>query len=229
MTFAAKVFPIKCTFKQLIAMKRNTFGCINKSTRVLCATLVATLLTTMIGCDGDDPIKEDVPELITKATLTFTPPGAGAGIVVTATDPDGEGVQDLVVDGPINLTIATTYILTIDLINGLASPTSAEYDVDKEVAKESDEHMFFFAWTDDVFENPVGDGNADNRDDAVNYNDKDSGGLPLGLSTTWRSSPVAASGTFRVLLKHQPNLKSATSTSATGESDLDITFTISVE
>ncbi|MBA4057877.1 MAG: hypothetical protein C0490_24385, partial [Marivirga sp.] len=137
--------------------------------------------------------------------------------------------QDLVVNGPINLDIATTYTLKIDLINGLASPTSAEYDIDAEVEEEADEHMFFFSWTDAVFEDPAGDGNVDSRNDDVNYSDEDSKGLPLGLTTTWRSAPATSTGTFRVMLKHQPDLKSTTSTSADGESDLDITFTVNVQ
>ncbi len=210
-------------------MKYKQSQIIKTGFRIFSAAIFIVSSVALLSCDDDDPVKEDVPELITKATLTFTPPGAGSGIVVTATDPDGEGVQDLVVDGPIDLQIATTYTLEIGLINGLASPTSAEYDIDEEVAEESDEHMFFFSWTDDVFEDPAGDGNMDNRNDDVNYSDEDSKGLPLGLTTTWRTSATASSGTFRVVLKHQPDLKSATSTSSDGESDLDITFTINVE
>jgi hypothetical protein len=43
------------------------------------------------------------------------------------------------------------------------------------------------------------------------------------LETSWTTG-AASSGTFRVVLKHQPGLKSATSGSSTGETDLDITF-----
>ena len=68
----------------------------------------------------------------------------------------------------------------------------SKYDIDEEVAEESDEHMFFFSWTDDVFEDPAGDGNIDNRNDDVNYSDEDSKGLPLGLTTTWRTSAIAS-------------------------------------
>jgi hypothetical protein len=180
------------------------------------------------GCDDDDPKKENTPELITEATLTFTPTGGGATVTVTATDPDGEGVQDLTVDGPINLVVNKTYTLSVELINGLADPSEEEYDITAEVEEEGDEHMFFFAWTNDVFSDPAGNGNVDNRTDDVNYNDEDDNGLPLGLSTSWTTVASAASGTFRIMLKHQPDLKSASSTSATGESDMDLTFTINV-
>ena len=186
----------------------------------------------LVGC-GSDPEKEDTPELITKATLTFTPQGGGSVIEVTATDPDGEGVQDLRADGAINLQKGKTYILAIKLINGLAAATSPEYDITEEVREEGDEHMFFFAWTNNLFSNPTGNGNIDNRADAVNYSGgsdaTDANGLPLGLTTTWTTGASSADGTFRILLKHQPGTKSAASDSNVGETDLDITFLLNVQ
>lgn len=184
---------------------------------------------SMTGCDDNDPVKEDTPELITRATLTFAPATGGSPVVVTATDPDGEGVQNITVDGPINLVKGKTYSLSIALINGLAEPTSEEYNVTAEVSEESHEHLFFFSWTNDVFSSPAGNGNIDNRSDAINYSDEDVNGLPLGLLTSWTTASAAASGSFRVMLKHQPDLKSATSTSSTGESDLDVEFTINIQ
>lgn len=213
-------------------MKTN-FNMINKLFTLL---LMASVLI-LSGC-GEDPEKEDTPELITKATLTFTPNGGGAAVVVTATDPDGEGVRNIAVDGPINLTKDKTYVLSIGLVNGLVAATSPEYNITEEVQEEGDEHMFFFSWTNNVFSSPTGNGNIDNRADAVNYtggaNSVDAKGQPLGLTTTWTTatgvgSTSPLSGSFRVLLKHQPELKTATSTSSTGETDLDLTFTINVQ
>ncbi|HEY4656202.1 MAG TPA: hypothetical protein VIH22_16905 [Cyclobacteriaceae bacterium] len=196
--------------------------------KVITATLALTAGGFLPGCDDDDPGKEDTPELITKATLTFTPSGGGSLIVATATDPDGEGVLDIEVDGPINLAPNTSYNLAIALINELTDPTDPEYNITSEVEEEGDEHMFFFGWTNDVFSDPAGNGNIDNRDDDVNYEDEDVNGLPLGLETSWTTGAVS-SGTFRIVLKHQPDLKSASSTSSTGESDLDIGFTINIQ
>ena len=187
-----------------------------------------TMLLGMSGCETDDPVREDVPELITKVTLTFTPSSGGNDVVVNATDPDGEGVQDLEIDGTINLGVTKSYTLRVALINGLAQPSDPEYDVTEEVKEEADEHMFFFSWTNNVFSDPTGDGNVDNRTDAVIYEDEDVNGLPLGLETSWTTAGVS-SGNFRVLLKHQPDLKSATSESSIGETDLDLTFTVKVE
>jgi hypothetical protein len=181
------------------------------------------------ACSSDDPQKEDVPELITKVVLTFTPAGGGDPVVTTATDPDGTGVQSLKISGPIKLSKGTAYTLKLALLNELAKPTEPEYDITAEVEEEGVEHQFYYSWTNDVFSDPTGNGNVDNRTDPVPYDDKDNNGLPIGLRTEWTAASAAASGTFQVLLKHQPGLKSATSTSADGEDDLNITFDIEVK
>lgn len=196
--------------------------------KLLVVTAAIMSMGLLTSCDTDDPIKEDTPELITKATLTFTPTDGGSPVVVNATDPDGEGVQDIIVDGPISLGAAKSYTLTITLINGLAQPSDPAYNVTEEVEEESDEHMFFFSWTNNVFNDPTGNGNVDNRNDDVNYEDEDDNGLPLGLETFWTTA-AASSGEFQVILKHQPELKNASSTSSTGETDLDLEFTINIQ
>jgi hypothetical protein len=198
-----------------------------KTLRFICLLLVAGSLLFLSGCKKDDPKPENIPEAITKATLTFTPAG-GAPVIVTATDPDGDGPLPRTLSGPINLVKNVSYTLKITLINELAKPTDPEYDIAAEVEEEADEHIFFFAWTNNTFSNPTGNGNVDNRSDAVNYVDRDTKGLPLGLETSWTTINATGSGTFQVMLKHQPDLKSATSKSTDGESDLDLTFNLTV-
>ena len=195
--------------------------------RILPIVITLVVLLLSFGCEVEDPVREDVPELITKVTLTFSPT-VGDPVVVTATDPDGEGVQDVQVDGAIKLEATKRYSLSLTLANGLVKPSDPEYDVTEEVAAEGDEHIFFFSWTNDIFSDPSGNGNIDNRSDDVNYQDEDTNGLPLGLETSWTPGD-ASSGEFRVVLKHQPDLKSATSESGIGETDLDLTFTVNVE
>lgn len=201
--------------------------------KLLSASLLLTILIIgmLSSCKKDDPTPENIPELITKAKLKFTTTG-GATVEVTATDPDGEGVQDIKIDGPINLVKGTTYTLSLELYNELYKSTEEGYNVSDEILEEADEHLFFFEWTDGVFSNPSGNGNIDNRNDPLNYGSSvDSKGLPLGLTTSWTTSAVATSGakSFRILLKHQPEIKSTTSTSIDGESDLDLSFTIAIQ
>ncbi len=192
-------------------------------------TLAMISLGLMTSCNNDDPVKQDVPEFISSVELIFTPVAGGTTVTVTATDPDGLGSGNITVDGSIDLTKNVTYTLTFEILNNLAAPTDAEYNIGAEIEEEGDEHQFFFSWTNNVFSNPTGNGNIDNRNDVVNYNDEDVNGLPIGLLTSWTTTDVASSGTFKVLLKHQPELKSSTTTSSDGETDIDLTFDLTVE
>ena len=206
-------------------MKINQLMTVNHLKLIVLVSAIVTV-SFLSGCDDEDPQKEDTPEMITKATLTFTP-DAGTPVVVTATDPDGEGVQDILVDSPINLESNKTYTLSISLINELADPSDEAYDITQEVKEEGDEHMFFFEWTNNIFADPAGNGNMDNRNDDVNYEDTDANSLPVGLETLWTVG-APSSGTFRVVLKHQPDLKTGTSGASVGETDLDISFDINI-
>ncbi|NHE56464.1 hypothetical protein [Cyclobacterium plantarum] len=182
-------------------------------------------LVTMSGCTDDEPPEiENEEEIITDVTLTFTPIGGGSAIIAVAQDPDGEGPEELEIISNIILASNTTYALELDLENSIEGESISE-----EVEEEADEHMFFFGWTSGLFSDPTGDGNigSGNRDNPVNYEDSDTNSQPLGLETTWTTGDTA-SGVFRVILKHQPDIKSASSTSIDGESDIDITWDITI-
>ncbi len=184
-------------------------------------------LVLFAGCKNDDPEPENIPELITQVKLIFTPIG-GAAITVTATDPDGEGSQNLEIDGPINLVKGTSYTLTIELINGLYNVGEDGYDITEEVREEGAEHQLFFSWTEGAFSSPTGAGNI-NATGTINYEDEDSNGRPIGLTTAWTTAATSSTGkSFRVILKHQPEIKSISSTSTDGETDLDIAFSLNI-
>jgi hypothetical protein len=178
------------------------------------------------ACEDDDvPPEENEEEIITDVRLTFTPDDGGAAVVATAQDPDGEGVQPLQVVDVIELQANTSYSLDIELENSIANESITE-----EIEEEDEEHMFFFGWTDGLFSDPEGDGNIGegNRDDEVNYDDQDDNQFPLGLETEWTTGD-AASGDFRVILKHQPEIKNEISDSTDGESDIDLTWEIEIQ
>jgi len=178
----------------------------------------------MISCSDDDvPEAENDEEIITDVSLIFSPQGGGAPLVFKAVDPDGAGVADLQVEGEIALAVNTTYDLFIELENSIDGE-----DISEEVKEEGDEHQLFFSFTNDLFVNPTGAGNIGTSSGSVNYSDQDENGLPIGLITTWRTE-VVGQGNFRVLLKHQPDLKTSTSTSGIGSSDLDITWEIVIQ
>lgn len=189
------------------------------------------LFSVLAACSGEEPVREDTPELITKTILTFTAVGLPP-VVVTASDPDGEGVQDITVDGPITLGMNTSYVLSLQLINGLVTQGQPGYDITVEVEKEGQEHQFFFSWTAGAFSSPSGNGNLDHGTDPVDYsgasNSRDAGGLNLGITTTWKTSATTTNGSFRIVLKHQPGTKTPNSDATIGETDLDLTFVLQV-
>lgn len=186
-------------------------------------------LIVLFACSPEDPVREDVPELITRITLRFTPTDGGNVIEASASDPDGEGVADIEADGPAVLLAGKTYDLEILLLNELVNSGQSGYDISAEVEEEGDEHMLFFAWDDALFAEPIGNGNADNRNDPVLYQDSDQNNLPLGLTTRWTTASTASSGKLRIVLKHQPDTKTANSGLSTGETDLDVTFDVTIQ
>ena len=183
------------------------------------------VITQFSNCETEEPEEENVEEVISKVTLHFTPAGGGGTISVSAIDPDGDGPQDMAPEGDINLLMNLEYTLELEFTNDLETPPE---DITEEIREEADEHMLFFGWKDGLFFNPANGNINTNRDD-VRYDDEDGNGFPVGLETTWTTANMEDSGEFRVLLKHQPDLKSATSGVTTGATDVDVSFNLVIE
>ena len=190
---------------------------------LLYAVLTLFILT---ACEEDEaaPEEENEVEVFTDVKLVFTPTGGGAAVEAAAQDPDGAGVQELQVLGAINLAANTSYTLTMVIENCLESPCEL---MNEEIEEEDDEHQFFFAFTNDAFTSPAGNGNIDSASDPINYNDSDGNGNSLGLNTSWTTGS-ASSGTFTVQLQHQPDVKTATSGSTDGDTDFALTFNLNI-
>ncbi|NNF35230.1 MAG: hypothetical protein HKN68_14050 [Saprospiraceae bacterium] len=182
----------------------------------------------MVSCGDDDPMEmeNEDEEVISRITLTFTPDNGEESVIAIWFDADGEGSGAPTIDD-IELKEGITYSLELELSNTLGS---TDVDITNEISAEAEEHMFFFEFTTDIFSDPSGNGNVDNRGDAINYNDQDAKGLPVGLLTNWTpASATASSGDFRILLKHQPGLKTAMSDVTVGGTDVDISFPINIQ
>ena len=190
--------------------------------------LLYAVLTLFIftACEEDEaaPEEENEVEVFTDVKLVFTPTGGGAAVEATAQDPDGAGVQELQVLGAINLAANTEYLLSMMIENCLEDPCE---DMNEEIAEEAEEHQFFFAFTNDAFTSPVGNGNMDNASDPINYIGFDGNGNPVGLNTNWTTGS-ASTGTFTVQLQHQPDVKTATSGSTDGDTDFALTFNLNI-
>ena len=201
-------------------MKKNIF-----KLNILLYSLLSLVIFT--ACEDDDvvPEEEEEMEVITDVTLIFTS-DAGAVVTASAQDPDGEGVQELVVLDEIQLQAGTNYTLTFDIMNNLETPGE---DIGEEIAEEDDEHQIFFAWTEGAFSNPTGNGNIDNASDPVNYNDADGNGNPLGLNTSWTAGDPTTAASFTVRLQHQPDVKTSTSGANDGDTDFELQFRLTIQ
>lgn len=189
-------------------------------------TLIAAALI-IAGCSDDDvPAAENQEEVINKVTLIFTSPTGGAARAFTYTDPDGPGTTPPIQDD-IVLAAGTIYTMNISLQNTLGE---AVEDISQEVREEGEEHQIFFGWTGALFTSPTGLGNIGSENQSIiNYDDADNAQLPIGLATIWETAPTPVAGTFRILLKHQPGVKTEDSSSADGETDLDIEWNIQLQ
>jgi len=190
-------------------------------------SLIIMTLIFISSCSEDDaaPAEENEEEVITDVKLVFTP-ASGSVVEATAQDPDGGGVQELQVSGPINLVSGTAYTLTFEIMNNLETPGE---DIGEEILEEGAEHQIFFSFTDGAFTNPTGNGNIDNASGSVNYNDTDANGNPLGLSTSWTAGDALSSGSFTVRLQHQPDAKTSISTANTGDTDFELVFVLNIQ
>ncbi|OEK03362.1 type 1 periplasmic binding fold superfamily protein [Roseivirga sp. 4D4] len=167
------------------------------------------------ACDSDDPEMINEEELITTLRVTFT---SQTNPTVTATfrDIDGPGGNDPEIINP-TLAANTTYTVAVEFLNEEESPAE---DITLEVAEEDDEHQVFFV---------IGTGlNA-----TYAYTDQDGNGNPLGLAGTFTTA-AAGAGNLTVTLIHEPdktaaNVSSGDPTNAGGETDIEVTFNVTVQ
>ncbi|GAK96424.1 hypothetical protein JCM19294_1937 [Nonlabens tegetincola] len=182
-------------------------------------TTTALMMTAVlfVSCDNDDDNPDIInpEELITTVELTLTNDNDATDIVVLeAFDEDGE-------EGPIApvvrqngaLTANATYSGMVRFLDS-SDPADVE-DITIEVRAEADEHEVFYV--------------TDVAGVAIAKNDVDGGGNPLGLDTTVTTG-AAGSGNFTIVLRHEPTKPNdGTLTGAGGESDIEVTFPLTVQ
>lgn len=177
-------------------------------------------LISMISCSDDpvvpdDPVIENEEEVITTLTYTLTPSEGGSAVVLTYQDLDGDGANEPTITNGM-LSDSTVYTGALTLLNETESPAES---ITEEIEEEDDEHQFFFSST--------------ITDLQVEYADEDGDGKPVGLTTTLTTGAVG-SGTLTITLRHEPeksaaNVASGDITSAGGETDISVTFTLTIE
>jgi len=178
--------------------------------------LISVMFTSVFtSCDKDDPEVPNEEELITTLVFTLTPSAGGTTVEFKFQDLDGDGGNDPVITNG-TLAANTTYTGAITLTNEQEDPAE---DITEEVKEEALEHQFFFQTTVSGL--------------SVSYNDKDSEGNPIGLSTNVTTTDTGT-GTLTITLRHQPdksatNVSSGDITNAGGETDISVTFDVLVE
>lgn len=169
------------------------------------------LSISFFSCNDDDPIIPNEEELITTVIYTLTPVGGGDDVVFSFTDLDGDGPNaPVLVEG--NLAANTTYEGTIEFLNEVETPAE---DITEEVVEEGDEHQVFYIQT--------------GSSASVAYDDEDDNGNPLGVLTTLETGD-ASTGTLIITLRHEPKKpNNGTLADAGGETDVQVTFDITIQ
>ncbi len=169
--------------------------------------------TLFISCDPKDPDITNGEELITTLIYEVTDNDSGTISEFIFRDLDGEDGNDPVVTVPV-LKSNSSYSGSIILLNESVDPTES---VDEEVAEEDLDHQLFF----------------DSEILAVAYADTDSEGNPIGLASSFNTGD-AGTGTLKITLRHKPakdaeGVKDNDITNAGGETDIEVTFDVSIE
>jgi hypothetical protein len=177
--------------------------------------LVAAILFT--SCKKDEQVEPtDDNELITRVELKFTDVAAKTTLTYTFQDKDGDPKTAPEKFDKIVLNKGVTYSLSIGVFDDTKSPVK---DITEEINEESDVHLFVFKM------NPA-------ALLAVSILDKDKNGLPIGLSSTAKTSATAGTGKLNLILKHQPVLngvKVKTGNEVGGSTDIDLLFDLEVK
>jgi len=172
--------------------------------------MAIALLTTSCG-DDEVEIPEEL-EVIT--TLNYTLTGGGTTVTLSFQDPDGDGGNAPTITSG-TLAANTTYSGSIELRNDIEGE-----DITEEIEEEDEEHQFFFQTTGGISV-------------AYDAEDVDAEGNPVGLENVLTTG-AAGDGTVTVILRHEPD-KNASGvsdgdiTNAGGETDIEVTFDVTVQ
>lgn len=178
--------------------------------------LIATLVVFFTSCDKDPEIVNE-EELITTLEYTLTPRDGGDVVILSFRDLDGDGGNAPIINSG-RLKSGKTYDGVLNLFNESLTPADI---ITEEIASEDEEHQFFFDVSTSIASNLI-----------ISYNDKDAGNNPIGLRSIVTTNGTGM-GTIKITLRHEPN-KTASGvaagliTNAGGETDIEVSFNVSV-
>jgi hypothetical protein len=193
-----------------------SYACFQATKQTTRRPIVFILLGIVLftGCkDVSNPAESNETEVLTTVQLLLTnQDDASDTPQATIQFKEGFGHGDaLEKNDTLKLKAGATYTAELILLNESVNPAEV---MSEEVEQEGVDHQLFYQ--------------SSNADLTVDYADKDENQLPIGLRIELKVGS-AGMGTLRVTLKHQPDLKSATSTLSTGETDVDVSFHVTIE
>lgn len=171
-------------------------------------------LSVLSSCDKDPKVPNE-EELITTLIFTLTPSEGGAPVVFSFQDLDGDGGQDPEIVQGI-LQDSTSYDGVIQLLNESVSPVE---DITTEVEEEAEDHQFFY-----LFSGAFVYGS---------YTDQDANSHPIGITTRLTTGAVSQ-GMMTIILRHLPDksadgVSNSDITNAGGETDIEVSFMLTIE
>ena len=186
----------------------------NMKTNPFLYILSLASLLFISACEKDPEVPNE-EELITTLKYTLTPVGGGTPVIFSFKDLDGDGGNAPVIQEG-TLEALALYDGAIELLNESQSPA---VDITEEVMEESDEHQFFYTFS--------------NVNATSVYTDMDSNSNPVGIGTLL-STGTASEGTITITLRHLPDkfaagVSNGDITNAGGETDIEVTFQLKTE
>jgi len=183
-----------------------------KTTKLFATAILAT--TLFVSCSSDDDAPEIVneEEIITTVTVTLVPDDGGATVTLEKQDLDGDGPNEpeYFISG--SLSQSTTYAGSIELLNETENPAE---DITEEVEEENDEHQFFYTISTGL-------------NITTEYSNFDEDGNPLGTEFELVTG-TESTGTLTFTLRHEPTKPNTGLSDAGGETDVEASFSVTVE
>jgi hypothetical protein len=187
-----------------------------RSFSILIFSTLFLAITCFTSCSNDDKVIAPIAEeVITQAVYTLISQADPSNIVVfTFLDADGEGGLDGTSSVTGTLNAGTVYDGALTFANTIEGE-----DITEEINEEKEEHQVFFQSTVDGM--------------TIAYADVDANNAPVGLSST-ATTGDAGTGTLTITLRHEPTkdadgVSSGDITNAGGETDIEVTFDVTVE
>ncbi|MDQ3000465.1 MAG: hypothetical protein M3Y08_04285 [Fibrobacterota bacterium] len=188
-------------------------------TRSVFPTLaVASGLLILAGCNVSDPKDSNEQESFTTVKLSYVNNADASDkseAIIKFKEGFGHGGDVLEKNETVTLKANAAYSVELTLLDETKTPAMV---MSEEVAEEGHVHQVFYT--------PA------SANLTVAYADKDKNNRPVGLITT-QTTAAAGTGTLKVTLKHQQEgntiLKNDTSDINTGETDVEVTFNVTIQ